>query len=267
MSRALLLSTGLILLSPFAAFADGKHPTSDAKPWSQADDIWGEEAMAKSRSMVLSHNGAQRFWMFSADRLELQSSDEEDMFVFDGDIWYGGDLNKLWIKTEGEYGFDEEEFEEADIQLLWSRAVSPFWDFQTGLRYDFAPRGETYAVAGFQGTAPYQIETDAALFLSSNGDLTGALEAEYEFMLTQRLELSPRLELGWSAQEIESRETGEGFTDAAIGLRLSYDIEREFSPYIGVEWQGALGETRDMIEAEGEDADATVFVIGIRAWY
>lgn len=249
-----------------APFATAQHE-HDAKPWSQADAYWDDDDMDDARSAVLHHHGDSAFLMFNLDRLEWQSDDEEDMAVWDGEIWYGGDINKLTIKSEGEYSFEEDELEEAEIQLLWSRAISPYWDLQTGLRYDLEPKGRTHAVLGFQGMAPYRFEVDGAFFLSSDGELSASAEVEYELMLTQRLELSPRLELGWSAKDIPELETGQGFTDAALGLRLSYDVIREFSPYVGVEWQSALGDTKDMMEAAGGETDRTVFLIGLRAWY
>lgn len=223
--------------------------------------------MKDSRDHVLHHHGKGSQFAVLADRLEFASTENEDMIVLDGDAWYGGDVNKLWFKTEAEYSFDHDEFEELTVQALWSRAISPFFDLQTGIRYDFEPGGKAYGVLGVQGMTPYRFEVDAAAFLSDDGDLSASAEVEYELMLTQRLHLKPRVELGFSASEMPDLGMGSGFTDGAAGVRLSYDIIREFSPYIGVEWQGALGETRDIVTTAGEDPDATVFVIGFRAWY
>lgn len=265
--RQLIAGVALTALlgSGGAAFAEEAH--TDHKPWSQADKIWGEAEMAKSRHHVLKHHGESRFFFIGTDRFEVQSSDDEEVLLWDGDAWFGGDVNKLWIKSEGEYSFDHSEVEEADIQLLWSHAISPYWDFQTGLRYDFEPEGRTHGVVGFQGMAPYRFEIDAAAFLSDHGDITASLEVEYEFALTQRLHLVPRAELGWSAQESTDQDVGEGFTTGEIGLRLSYDVIREFAPYVGVEWSGAFGETEDRLSAAGEDTDKTVFLIGVRTWF
>lgn len=237
------------------------------RPWSQADEYWGASDMVGSQSAMLHHHGMSAQTALMVDRLELQNSDDVQAGVWDADIWHGGDLNKLWIKTEGAYDFEHGAVEEAEVQLLWSRAVLPFFDVQTGLRHDFEPSGRTHAVIGLQGETPYRIKTDGALFLSQDGDLTAGLELEYELALTQRLHLSPRAELSWSAQESRDMELGEGFTHAEFGMRLSYDVIREFSPYVGVEWQGSLGETKDLIRAAGSDADRTVFLIGIKGWY
>ena len=49
--------------------------------------------------------------------------------------WTGGDINRFWWKSEGEGDFDGGI--EGEVQALYSRAVSPFWDVQAGVRQDF----------------------------------------------------------------------------------------------------------------------------------
>ena len=120
---------------------------------------------------------------------------------------------------------------------------------------------------GFQGLAPYWFELNGATYLSEEGDLTADLEGEYEFFLTQRLILQPRAELQFSAQDIPDRDIGSGFTNLQAGLRLRYEFEREFAPYVGVEYHSALGDTANMVEAAGGSKDDTVWVIGVRAWF
>jgi copper resistance protein B len=265
------------LLSAFAALAiatgalaqthDQHGAASGDKPWSQADAYFDPAEMDAARAHAQSHSGDTPFAMVRFDRLEAQSSDGETTGVWDADAWYGGDINKIWLKTEGEYSFEENDLEEAEVQLLWSRAISRYFDLQTGVRYDFEPKGQAHAVLGVQGLAPYWFEVDGAAFLSESGDLTASFEAEYELLLTNRLILQPRLEVNFSAQDIPERELGSGLTDLQAGLRLRYEIRREFAPYIGVEYQSAFGGTADRIEASGGDADDTRFVIGVRTWY
>ena len=52
-----------------------------------------------------------------------------------------------------------------------------------------------------------------------------------------------------------------------VGLRLRYEIVREFAPYIGVTWSRAYGNTADMARDEGEDVGEARFVAGIRLWF
>jgi len=237
------------------------------KPWSMADEYYGEEAMAEARALEIATLGGAKTSFIIADRLESQIASGENAFVWDAQGWYGTDENKLWIKTEGEYSFGSDEIEDAEIQALWSKPISAFWDVQAGVRYDLAPKGRTHAVIGIQGLAPYWFEVDAALFLSNKGDLTSSIEAEYELLLSQRLVLQPRGEIGFSAQDIPELGTGAGFTNLDLGLRLRYEIKREFSPYVGVEWQRNLGETAQFTKDNGGDPDKVVILFGVRAWY
>ena len=261
MRLALLTGLGGAATMPAAIAEEG------GKPWSQADAVWGEEAMAEARDQVLDSHGGLRTSYLQAERFEVQFRDDEEVLLLDGNAWTGGDINKLWIKSELEYLTDEGEFEEAEVQALWSRAISPYFDVQTGIRYDFEPEGRAHLVAGVQGLAPYLFEIDAASFLSDEGDLTARVEAEYELRLSQRLILQPRAELEFSAQDIPSLETGTGLTSLDAGLRLRYEIRREFAPYAGVEWQQKFGASADYAEAAGGESGEAVFLIGLRAWY
>ena len=157
--------------------------------------------------------------------------------------------------------------DDAEIQALYSRAVAPFWNVQAGVRYDIEPDSLAHGVVALNGLAPYWFEVDASAFLSEKGDVTARIEAEYELLLTQRLILQPRIEANLSAQDIPERETGAGLSTLDAGLRLRYEIRREFAPYVGVEWQSAFGETRDMIKAAGGEGDDIVFLVGLRTWY
>src|SRR3546814_10366530 len=103
----------------------------------------------------------------------------------------GTDYDKLFLKSEGEQPLDGP-LEEAEVQLLYSRLISEFFDAQVGVRYDFEPDPErAYAVLGLQGLAPQFFEVDTALFVSEKGDVSARFEAEYELLITQRLVLQP----------------------------------------------------------------------------
>lgn len=258
----------IFMLSVVSVSAEsaGAHAAQGPAPWSQADAFYSAEDMASARHHVLAHHGSRPDYLVMFDRFEYQTSDDTDALLFDLQAWYGGDLNKFWFKSEGEYAFTEDAVEEADIQLLWSRAISSYFDTQIGVRYSFKPEGKTHAVLGIQGLAPYRFETDTALYFSEDGDLTANLEAEYEVLITQRLILQPRVEMGLSAQEISEDNLGSGFTDVAIGLRLRYEFLREFAPYLGIEWQSKLGSTRNIYQAQQAETDKVIFMLGLRMW-
>lgn len=202
------------------------------------------------------------------DRLEVGFSDDNDINVWDAQAWWGGDYDKLWIKTEGE-GEQGKALASLELQALYSRTVAPFWDAQIGLRHDFRPRDHerTHLAIGIQGLAPYRFELDNALFVSDEGDVTARIEAEYEILFSQRLILQPRLELNAAAQAIRELGIGSGVTNTEMGLRLRYEIRREFAPYVGISWTRSYGDTADMRENEGEDTSTVFFVAGIRAWF
>jgi copper resistance protein B len=93
------------------------------------------------------------------------------------------------------------------------------------------------------------------------------VQVEYELLLTQRLILQPRVEANAAAQRVKSWGVGSGINDVQIGLRLRYEIRREFAPYVGVEWTRKLGDTADIARDEGEDASVPALVAGVRLWF
>jgi hypothetical protein len=64
--------------------------------------------------------------------------DGPNSYQLDAQAWYGGDIDKLWLKMEA-HGEFAGEFEGAELQALWSRAITPFFDLQTGVRLDARP--------------------------------------------------------------------------------------------------------------------------------
>ena len=242
--------------------------SAGAPAQTQADEYYPPEDMEAARGALRHGTGGQRLFFFQTDRLEYQFRDNGETAIWDINAWYGGRINRLWVKSEAEYDLDEGAFEAAELQALYSRAISPYFDLQAGIRQDFEPdSNRTHAVLGIQGLAPYWFEIDAAIFLSNEGELTGSLETEYELLLTQRWILQPRAEIGWSAEAIPELETGDGITNAEAGLRLRYEIRREFAPYLGVEWSRQFGKTADFARAAGRPVEDTALVAGVRIWF
>ncbi len=243
---------------PPAAAGDG--------PPRAADAIWGAEAMAASREELRkTHGDFPTFW-FQGDRLETQARDGADAYLWDIQGYYGGPTERLWFKSEGEGDWGSAP-EDAEIQALYAKAFAPFWDVQAGVRHDIAGPDTTHAVIGVQGLAPYMFEVDAALFLSHRGDLTARIEAELDQRITQRLILQPRIEANLSAQDIPELGVGAGLDQIEAGVRLRYELRREFAPYIGIEQSWRTGRGADFAQARGEDRSATSFIAGIRFWF
>ena len=192
-----------------------------------------------------------------------------DALRFNTAGWIGGDYNRLWLYTEGTKVYDGK-LEDADVQLLYGRLIAPFWDLQAGLRYakplsDGPSR--SYAVFGVQGLAPYRFGVQAATFLSERGDVSARAEFEYELLLTQRWILQPRLAVNYALQEVREQGIGRGLNDIELGLRLRYEIKREFAPYVGVSWQSRYGGTADFARDRGEDVNEWSLVTGVRLWF
>lgn len=146
--------------------------------------------------------GAQTIAFISFNLAEYQARKGRDGFRWDGEAWYGGDVNRLTIKSEGEGVFGEG-IEGAEVQALYSRAIGPYFNAQAGIRQDFGPGPDrTYATIGFEGLAPYWFEVEGALFLSNKGDLLGRLEGYYDQRITQKLILQPMAELNFALQDV-----------------------------------------------------------------
>lgn len=242
-------------------------PGAFAGPAHAADLVWGEAAMARAREELRVEHGAMTASKLLVDRLEARIRDGEDGYLWDAQFWWGGDIDKIWLKTEGEGAFGET-VEEAEIQALWSHAIDPWFDVQFGLRHDFRPDPErTHLVLGVQGLAPYWFEVDGALFLSNEGDLTVRFEGEYDLRITQPLIIQPRLEAELAAQDVPELGIGAGLSSLEGGLRLRYEIVPEFAPYVGVEYERAFGRTADFARAAGEDAGGWSLLLGVRTWF
>ncbi len=234
----------------------------------RAQEVVDPEATAAVRAHMQQHHGGDALAYVEGERFEYQTNEGEPLFLWDAQGFYGGDLNKLWVKAEGEYDFAADEFEEAEVQALFSRAIGSFWDLQAGVRHDFAPFDDrTYGVVGVQGLSPYLFEIDAAAFVSGHGEVTARIEAEYEILLTQRLILQPRAELNFALQDVPALDIGSGLSTAEAGLRLRYEVRREFAPYVGVSWTRSVGGTADFARAAGDDPEIVSFVAGIRFWF
>ncbi|SDK07160.1 copper resistance protein B [Billgrantia gudaonensis] len=234
----------------------------------QAED--GYDAPAGWPSPVVEHNMGMALF----DRLEYVVPDKgEEAVVWDFEAWYGGDVNRVYLKSEGEnVQGDGEDAEFESLELLYSRLIADFWELQGGIGYqggvfsdDHAERG--YGVIGLQGVMPYGIETDVALQVSDEGDVSASFEGEYDLRLTQRLYLQPRTEIVVAASEVEEFGVGEGLNSVRVGMRLGYQVTRRFAPYVGGYWEKQYGDTADLSRAGGDATEDTGLVAGVRLMF
>jgi copper resistance protein B len=210
----------------------------------------------------------QLFTLVKIDQLEYRKQDGNDLIVWGGQGRIGNDENKLTLKTEGEYVRNADEFENAEIQVLYQRMISDFFDAQIGIRQDIKPDpSRTYGVIGINGLAPQWFETDASLFVSNKGDASLRMEAEYDILFTQRLVLEPSAEINIAFSDDELTGVGAGLSDVELGLRLRYEITREFAPYVGINWERKIGKTSDFASEEGDDSNVFSIVAGLRVFF
>ena len=202
---------------------------------------------------------------FMLDKFETTDEDGDSPLNWELDAWLGKDLNKFWVKSEGERIDGETE---QSNELLYSRAIASFWDVQLGLRQDRNEIAERdFLSVGVQGLAPYLFDTSTSILVGENNQIGLTAQFEYEFMLTQRWILSPELELDFWSESDQEIGVGSGLSTAEFGLRLRYEIRREFAPYIGIRWSKNYGDTADFAAEEGGELDSTLFVAGVRIWF
>jgi copper resistance protein B len=200
------------------------------------------------------------------ERLEWQDADDGEAMSWDASGWTGGDVDRLWWRTEGERSGGATR--RAEVQLLWGHAVGPWWELVAGLRQDFKPGSpQTWGAVGVQGMLLYSLEAEATLYIGEGGQTAARLEGEYDILLTNRLILQPTAEVNLYGRNDPGRSIGRGIADVEAGLRLRYEIRREIAPYIGVSWTRLYGETADLARAGGGSVEDARLVVGIRAWY
>jgi copper resistance protein B len=222
--------------------------------------------MDRARGILAEEHGGRPVSKVMANILEYADADGGSGYRWDLEAWYGGDIHRFVFKTEGE-GVGSDGATIAETQALYSRAVGRYTDVQAGLRYDLEPEGRAYATVSVESLLPYWFEVEAAAFLSDRGDAFGRLEASHDLRFTQRLILQPRVELELAAQDVPESSIGSGFSSAELGLRLRYDVRREFAPYVGVNFEWLLGQTAEFARAAGADDEEASFVMGLRAWF
>lgn len=222
-----------------------------------AERFYSPEVMAAARAQLAKEHGGGTAWTVRAEVLEHRVLKGGDGQAFEGEAWWGGDASRWVVKARGERKAGEG-WERGEAELLKAWPVGPYFDFQAGVRYDLATpkekgEGRSYATLGFEGLAPYWFEVQGAVYLSDQGDVSARAEASYDLRLTQKLILQPRLE-GDLAEAGAARLEG--------GVRLRYEITREFAPYVGVVRERAFGPAVE----SGERAGSTAVVIGVKVW-
>lgn len=199
------------------------------------------------------------------DRLEWQGQSDGGV-VFENTTWIGGDINRVWLRPDGE--FADGRLESAAVDALFGHSFSRWWDVVAGVRQDFRPGDpQTWAAVGIQGLAPYWFEVEATGYIGAGGRTRASLEVEYDLLLTNRLMLQPLVEIEMYGKDDPSRGIGAGLSAIETGLRLRYEIRRELAPYVGVTWERKLFGTADLARIDGDEPGRLRMVAGLRTWF
>jgi copper resistance protein B len=212
------------------------------------------------------HGENSVFGMLLFERLEAWDASPGTGLAWDAQAWLGTDINRLWIRSEGEQV--DGTLESAGLELLYGRSVATWWDVVAGLRHDFKPgRSQDFLAVGVIGMTPYKFEMEATAYMGESGRSALRFGLEYETLLSNRLILQPLIEAELNGRSDETRAIGSGLSTAEAGLRLRYEFSRRFAPYIGISWEKAYGKTAQFRLQDGGDADDMRIVAGLRMWF
>lgn len=206
------------------------------------------------------------YWMLLFDEFEWQDQRDGDVLGWDAHAWIGTDMHRALLRAEGQR--EDGNTTENRLELLWAHPVAAYWDLVAGARMDTEP-GPTrsYIGIGVQGLAPQWLHVEATAWAGERGQTAATLKLEYEVLLTNRLILTPKVETGIYGKDDTANEIGSGFSEMNAGLRLRYEIRREFAPYVGVEWTGRFGDTADLARSNDEAVRDAQLVAGLRFWF
>lgn len=255
---ALAIAAWLALAVPASA-ASTPHGGATTQPDLAPGPGWPPPVMDRMTNTML-------FFELLEYRPDLQAA------AWDFVGWYGGDFNRLWVKSEGLAHTAIANGVDAELQVLYGRLVTTFFDLQAGIRVDreWAPTGQggrVLGVLGLQGLAPYVFEFEPSLFVDQAGNVSARLTASRELYLTQRTLLQARMDLDTAWQPVPALGIGAGVNDVELGLRLRHQFWREFAPYVGVIWDSRFGQTAAMAMSAGQPIAGATAVVGASIWY
>lgn len=246
--------------------AMGDSDPSPTEPRQPIPPLTDAERAAAFPDLAGHDHGQTIHSFFLLDKLEAFDADPGTGLTWEGLGWIGSDTNRLWLRSEGER--TDGNTESADLEVLYGRSISPWWDIVAGVRHDFKPgASQSFAAFGVQGLAPQKFEVEATGYVGERGQTAARFEVEYELPFSGRLILQPMVEANLYGKTDRMRGIGSGLSTAEVGLRLRYEFTRKFAPYVGVVYERAFGNTADLRRDDFERVDDTRIVIGLRTWF
>lgn len=253
------LRTLLIAACAVASIARGATAQVAAAPEQPVPAGTGEVVQPVMDQMILVHG--------LLDQFEGRTDGRSPDFRWSAQAWIGTDYDKFWIKTEG-FRRSNGTIDDGRHEFLYDRAVSTYFDVQAGLRSDLDSRPtRNWGAFGVQGLAPLFFNIEGTGYVSDQGHLAARFETSYDLMLTNRLILQPEFEVNLYTKSDPTRLVGAGISDIDTGLRLRYEFDRKFGPYIGLAYEGKFGQTASLARRAGESTSGVRFIFGIRSWF
>ncbi len=199
-------------------------------------------------------------------RLERAHSGNSNQGAYEIEGWWGDDWNRVVLKAEGKSS--NQSLADARTEVLWRRPLSTFWNTELGARQDSGyVNNRTWLALGIKGTSPYWLDLDATFYVRDQSQTTLILNAEYDWRITQSWVLQPRLEVSLYGKNDLANDLGHGLSEVQSGLRLRYDVNHQFAPYVGLEVNRHYGKTADLMTANGEQSNQTFVVAGVAFWF
>lgn len=197
------------------------------------------------------------------DLLEMHVGRGDDHFLFDSTFTLSGDRQGAALKLEG--GSDVgAHIDEVTAQALYTFSPNGSTNILFGVRNDFrAGRDLGHAALGVELQITPAIAGEHYLWLSQDGDVTGAAMIVGTLALGEALRLEPRVAIGWSAQSIPAEEVGAGIGELELSARLRHQIGPVLNVYGGIIDERLVGQTRRIARAQGDDGHVTRAVIGL----
>ncbi len=205
------------------------------------------------------------------EELEMRNVGPDRPVFWDVVSWFGGDFNRLWVRSAGSRATTGSDAEISG-EVLAGRLIAPFWDLLVGVRFEARTSGAVRAtrpsaVIALEGLAPYRFRLEPSMYVSTDGDVAAEITASYDVWLTQRLLIQPRADLHAALQAVPAFDVTSGINDAGVGLRLRYEVRRELAPYVGVQWNARVGRSGTLHGPATSEPSGATAVFGVRAWF
>ncbi len=224
---------------------------------------WNNDSLSHT-NMHVHGSSLHSFLLF--DQVELSRKRGSSYYGWDATGWVGGDLTRVWLRSEG--AITGKQIESAKLEVLYGKSVLRWWDIVSGVRTDLrSSSANTWAAIGIQGIAPYFIELEATAYIGSGWRTMFSLSAEYETLISNRLILSSAYSLDVYGRSDIKRQAGAGLSTSEFGWRVRYELNRQFAPYVGIRWEKNHGETARMRTAEHSGAAGGMWTAGVRTWF